>query len=193
MIGHSFAQKGILVALLLTIGAAPAFAEVIAIKRGTLVFENGQGGRLNISGTRGFRLQASTLSGRFNLQNQCAAPECQPGTVVEIGAFWSGNDLPGTAELRGTTYPDVGGLNSPNSAEIELSGEVTMPPMSDGPITFKAPFEFAGRFTYAPDLQTPSQTVSLTGGGRVILELIPNGDSWLIGDITFEFRPAKRD
>lgn len=131
MIGQWFARIGLIVPFLLTAAASPATAEVITIKHGSFVWPETQAGRIVLSGNRGFRLQVGTQTGIFNPWDRCSSvPECQPGTVVEIAARWSGNDLPGTAALRGRTYDDVGSANSFNGARVEFDGQITMPPMA---------------------------------------------------------------
>jgi hypothetical protein len=196
MIGHRFVKTGIVLSLLTVATARPATAEVITILRGTFVSDRGEwGGSLDIEGNRGFTLEADALLGFFGAFNACSVPECPPGTVVEINAGWSGNDLPGTATLRGKTYPDVGGHSTWNSAFIRFSGQITMPPMAEGPVSITAPFDFAGRFTYSPDLSSPSEAL-LTGGGVVtfLLEPYPDGTntSWIVRRAEFDFRPVKR-
>lgn len=194
MFRQLFVRTGIVLSVLTAAAARPAMAEVITIKQGTFTTESESGGRLSIAGTRGFTMDAGTHFGFFNAFNQCSVPECVPGTVVEINAGWSGNDLPGTATLRGQTYPDLGGPMSPNGAEILFSGQITMPPMSDGPVSVTVPFDFAGEFRYGPDLDTPQQKAFLTGGGFVTFLLKPfqDGTSWFIESVEFEFRPVKR-
>ena len=194
MMAHSFVKNGILLSLLVLVPAVSATAEVISIKQGTFTAEGESGGRLSIAGNRGFTMDAGTHFGFFHAFNQCSVPECPPGTVVEINAGWSFNDLPGTAVLRGRTYPDLGGHNSPNGAVIRFSGQITMPPMGDEPVSVQVPFDFAGRFVYGPDLETAAQEALLTGGGAVTFHLEPYPDrtSWLIRSAEFEFRPVKR-
>jgi hypothetical protein len=193
MLGHTVVKMGIVMACLAGV-AAPATAQVISIRHGTLVFELDKGGALDISGNRRFKLEATaSTSGRFDAINQCRDPECAPGTIVEIGAVWVGLDLPGTARLQGQTYGDVGGFDSPNSAGIEISGKVTMPAMSDGPVSVTVPFDLTGVFLYGDGGQG-SQDAFLSGGGDVtlFLEPYPGENSWQIRSAAFEFRPVKR-
>jgi hypothetical protein len=187
---YSFAKFGIVLAILVC-AARPAESQVISIIDGTFISEGG-GGQLNISGTQAFRLEAAALTGRFDAVDQCFVPECPPGTVVELGARWIGNDLPGTATLRGKTYDDVGGLDSLNSADVRFAGQFVMPPLSDGPVSITVPFDFAGRFAYSEDL-SEVQDALLTGGGQVtlVLEQLFQG-SWSIRSAAFEFRPVRR-
>jgi hypothetical protein len=195
MIGYSFVRIGILFAILASAAARPAAAEVITILSGTLVFDSsGNSGRLDISGNRDFRLEAATLSGINEPFESCGFGACEPGRTVTLFATWVGNDLPGVARLRGVTYQDVGGLNSPNSADIRFSGEVPIPPVGDSPVTITAPFDFAGRFFYADSDTAPQQDAFLTGGGRVTFVLVPGADgtSWSAQSARFEFAPVKR-
>jgi hypothetical protein len=195
MIRHSFVKTGTLLSFLILAAAAPATAEVVVVNQGTFVFGEGAD-RVDISGTRDFRFEGNALTGRFAADEMCfGGVECGPGAVIPLDAAWIGNDLPGTAELRGTLYPDVGGHNSPNYAHIEFTGQVTMPDaMTAEPISITVPFDFAGRFVYGPDLETPSQTAALTGGGRVTLTFDPGdtGEGWVLRTASFEFRPVQR-
>jgi hypothetical protein len=194
MFGHSFVKMGIIAACLGSFAAAPATGQDITVRHGTFVFEVGEGGVLDISGNRGFRLEASALtSGRFDAADQCRfTPDCPPETSLELGGVWIGLDLPGTARFRGKTYGDLGGFDSPNSAGIEFFGQFTMPPMSDGPVSISVPFTFAGTFLYG-DAQG-SQTAFLSGGGEVtlFLEPFPGENSWRVQAAEFEFRPNAR-
>jgi hypothetical protein len=56
------------------------------------------------------------------------------------------------------------------------------------------PFDFAGRFVYAPNLESPPQDALLTGGGVVTFVLVPGADgtSWVAESAEFEFRPVRR-
>ena len=196
MYGHSFARVSTALAILvMCLGARPAADEIVSIVGGTFIFdEGGNERRLDISGTKGFQADAVPLGGRFNAFDQCSSAECQPGRTVSISAAWSGNDLPGTGRIRGTTYPDLGGLDGPNSLSIGLEGSVTMPPLSDGPVTVEASFEFAGRFAFADSLEDPTQVALLAGGGTVtlVLERFPSLDSWRITRAEFQFRPLQQ-
>ena len=192
---YSNVRMAMVVAILA--GAFPysAAAEVIAIKDGTFIFEgNGspnQGtGRVEISGNKAFTFSAGVdiSGGRFNLYSQCQTPDCPPGAVVSLDAFWSGNDLQGTATLRGKTYNDVGGLDSDSGAAAGFSGSVTMPEMTGGSVAVTVPFEFSGRFSYDLFGPRPKEAL-LAGGGRVTVFLRPNseGTSWELERAVFQF------
>jgi hypothetical protein len=194
MFEQKFVKIGIAFMILLSAAAKPAAAEVIAIKSGTLSFGTGPGSqRLVISGNRDFRFEGATLTGINEPYESCGSGACEPGQTATLHATWTGNDLPGVAELRGKTYPDVGGHNSPNWLRVTFSGEVPIPPVGDQPVTITAPFDLAGIFVYAPNLESPTQEALLTGGGVVTFVLAPavDGTSWLARSAEFEFRPVK--
>lgn len=71
---------------------------------------------------------------------------CTPGTTMSLRA--STSDVSGKATLNGTTYNDVGGLNSLNSIHFLFDGSVVLPPIAPT-ATVTAPFTFTGTFTYA--------------------------------------------
>jgi hypothetical protein len=195
MIGHAFVKRGILVSFLVLAPAVSATAEVIAIKSGTLSFGTGSGSlRLVISGNRDFRFEGFTLTGINEPYESCGFGACEPGQTATLHATWTGNDLPGVAELRGKTYPDVGGHNSPNWLRVTFSGEVPIPLVGDQPVTITVPFDFAGIFVYAPNLESPMQEALLTGGGVATFVLVPGADgtSWSARSAEFEFRPVRR-
>ena len=77
-------------------------------------------GTVSLQGTRGFTLEAITLAGVDPASVCEPAAECPPGKAVPLSGMWAGLDLPGIATLQGQTYTDVGGINSPASARIEL-------------------------------------------------------------------------
>jgi hypothetical protein len=131
--------------------------------------------------------------------NPRAAPTLQPpkhpwpGTVLDVHAFWSGNDLGGIAKLRGITYEKVGSLDSDSSAAMGISGSVTMPPLSDGPVSVTVPFEFAGSFAYGLNGPDPQRAL-LAGGGRAtfFLRLHDEGTTWVIQRVVFDFNPVEQ-
>jgi hypothetical protein len=167
--------------------------DVVVIKGGTFSFEAGNG-QLDISGTQGFTFasEVDLSGGTFGAYDLCQVPECPPGTTLDLDAGWSGNDLLGRARLRGITYDDVGRLDGDSGAVIRFSGTVTMPPMSDEPVSIAVPFRFSGRFSYGLTGPEEFESVSLTGGGDATLLLRPDfeGTSWIIDRVVFDFDPA---
>jgi hypothetical protein len=112
---------------------------------------------------------------------------------VNLNAGWGGNDLQGVARLRGVRYPDVGGLNSSESAQARFSGSVTMPPMGPAGTTVSVPFAFDGIFAYATPDPFEQHVAALRGGGTVTLTLRPDpeGTSWQIVHADFQFENVK--
>ena len=175
--------------------AAPSTAQdTIAITRGTFLFlENGQG-TLDLSGTRGFRLNAtvSLVDGNFAAFEKCRNPECFPGTVLDLSAGWGGSALVGTARIGGVTY-GLSGTNADAGAAVQFSGSVTLPPISAGPTRVSAPFSLSGAFSYDLNGTDPKQAV-LTGSGVVTLTLVPSPEdpqAWTIQEVLFEFGRRK--
>jgi len=201
---HSFLKIGIVVALLVGGMAAPATAQIVSIRQGTFIITDVGPllhGDLDISGTSGFKFEGGTDGGAGNFPAgvQCALePACPPGTVIDLEGYWAGSDVGGTARLRGTTY-QVGTFFSHDSAIITFSGQVTMPPMSDDPVSITVPFDFAGEFFYEVEDPLRVESVLLVGGGLVTLFLHPyqsypdlGFESWSITRAEFVFRPVKR-
>jgi hypothetical protein len=166
--------------------------DVVVIKSGAFTFE-ARNGQLDISGTQGFTFasEVDLSGGTFGAYDICQTPECPPGTTLDLDAGWSGNDLIGQARLRGITYHNVGGLDADSGAVIRFSGTVTMPPMSDEPVTITVPFGFSGTFAYGLTGEE-REVFSLTGGGEATLLLRPDfeGISWIIDRVVFDFDPA---
>ena len=93
--------------------AVPARAETIRITSGLLDYSTLPDTPLTITlAGEGFTFSGATheLAGIFQPWIQCLVPECLVGTTVDLHAFWSGKDLPGTATLDGETFTGVGGL-----------------------------------------------------------------------------------
>jgi hypothetical protein len=193
MIPHTFVKTGILLSFCFLLIAAPVTAadEVIAIKEGTFGFESGEG-RLDISGTRNFRLNALVFlhGGFFPAFDLCQLPECPPGTELELTARCSGLDVFGNVELRGRSFPTVS--TDDVGVVFGFSGSVTLPAISGGTVTVSVPFDFAGTFGYDLDTSEPKQAL-LTGGGDATLTLVPHPEDnqkWLIEKIEFQFQPV---
>jgi hypothetical protein len=173
--------------------ATSAQERSLAINRGTFVFvASDSRGTFDLDGTGGLRLQATVAlaDGNFAAIDRCnTVPECPPGTVLDLSAGWGGLGVTGTARFRGNTY-DMGGGNSGASLVVALAGSAVLPPLSEGPVTVSAPFDFAGRFAY--DLNDMAKELLLTGGGIVTLTLVPQAENlgtWAIQQAVFEFRP----
>jgi hypothetical protein len=179
----------------LVVAAAPHRAEAqIIVRTGSMVMESSGFARLTISGNRHFTLQASAYDGLNEPFASCGFGVCTPGATLDILVRSTGNDLPGIATLRGQTYDDLGGLASPNFADIAFIGRVTMPAMNGAPARVTAPFEFTGRLAYAPDPFSEPDVVSLVGRGRVTFYLTPSvdGTEWNATHAVFEFLPGNR-
>ena len=185
MIRHSSLTVAIVVAILVAALPLTATAQVIAIRSGTLALDRDGFGELNISGSSRFSFR-SFVNTTFDACNFSTA--CVPGAVVDVQFSWAGNDLTGTATLRGRTFDDVGGLDASSGAVVGFSAAVTFPAMSTEPVSLVVPFDFAGFFDY--DIFEPKpRRVLLTGGGEVtfVLEWSAADQSWTIRGVEFHF------
>jgi hypothetical protein len=128
-------------------------------------------GALRLAGNRGFFFQTTVSpSGGIFTPAGCNAGllTCTPGAVIPLTAYWSGNDLIGTAFLDGNSYA-VGGLNSPNQMAISFSGAVTLPPLAAS-MTVSAPFSFTGGFVHSTvGTHTAIETLHETGIATLFL------------------------
>jgi hypothetical protein len=149
--------------------ALPASADPIRITSGALVgvTSYGSGSQVTLIG-EGFTFEGGTHFGVFELFD-CANPECRAGSTVDLRAYWSGNDLPGTATLDGITYTQVGGLGQTSSSlEVDWTGNLIIPDDFEGG-TLTAPFQFSGVFRTG----TAAGQVSLTGSGQTSVTFAP--------------------
>src|SRR5688572_22649991 len=173
----------------LPLGAQQTGPDVVSVRSGTFVFDGAtQQGTLDLTGTRGFRLEGtvSLAGGNFEAIFQCNTNDaCQPGTVVGLDAGWGGLDLHATATLRGRTF---GTAAENGGGVIGFSGSVTLPPRTEERTTASAAFEFAGLVQFIEDDGRQIEAV-LAGGGNATLDLVWNeaGQPWRIERVTFEF------
>jgi hypothetical protein len=176
--------------------ATPSTAQdTIVIKRGMFVFPVGGQGTFDLSGTHGFRLNAtvSLVDGNFAAIDKCRNPECFPGTVLDLSAGWGGSAFVGTARIGGVTY-GLSGMDPEAGVAVQFSGSVTLPPLSAGPVTVSAPFSLSGVFAYGFNGPEPKEAL-LTGGGVVTLTLVVSPEdpqAWTIQEVVFEFRPGRQ-
>ena len=178
----------------MTAAAHPARAEVISILHGTFTVSSDVPQLLNITGNRGFKVDAGAQNVFFLPDLECRPGGCAPGQVVGLDGNSGGGDLPATVTPRGKTYRNVGSNSSPSSLMIEFSGQVTVLPLSDKPVSITVPFDFSGLFAYAPDFESGQQQAFLIGGGFVTLHFVPSVEAglWEFRRADFEFRPAQR-
>jgi len=127
--------------------AAPLRAGDIQVTGGYLDVSVAAGtGPLVLSGDRGFTFQAKVVVIRGNFQ---PCNPCMPGSVVSLGAVWSGDDLTGVATLDGITYPDVGaGGVSVNAMTVSFSGSAVLPALGTSSTIVSAPFLLTGMFRH---------------------------------------------
>jgi hypothetical protein len=179
---------------------AIAAADAVRVTGGELVM-TGTVGSMDLTGERGFSLSArvSALSGVFDPWSDCVmTPECTPGTVVSLHAFWSGFDIrSGLLTFEGESYQVTqdGGA----SVALDFDGSFMAPPFGSA-ATVTAPFrlELPSRFNsgslfFLPYPNNPSRTF-LTGVGTATVALSPWGadfpGAWTVDSVRYEFSPV---
>ncbi|HVJ27681.1 MAG TPA: PEP-CTERM sorting domain-containing protein [Vicinamibacterales bacterium] len=161
---------GILSAVLVV--ARPAQAETIVITSGFLEWMRPTGvTTIQLAGP-GFTFSGTAGSGIFEPLDSCGVPECVPGSIVDLHAYWIGLDLPGTATYEGTTYTPVGSANALAGMEARWTGNLLIPgDFSGGALT--APFQFAGTFSFRDTFAGQETDVNLVGAGQTTLNFTP--------------------
>lgn len=185
--------------LTLAIGASTVYADTIRITSGVVAVGPGVSGTavMAVFGERGFSfVSALSQFGRVDSRACGQAQPCEPGSTVPVGASWSGLDLlGGVATFEGSTYPQVGGANSPNQLAFDVTGEVVAPPFGDADfLSVTTPFTLTGLFRYGDSLTGPSNTADLVGGGLATLNLVRGtgtfADSWVYQGVRYDFSAA---
>lgn len=159
--------------LVATVSAEPI---LVPITSGSASFSpfSGFGGPITLMGTDGFSLVGTMFAGITGPGGPIA-----PGATVSYRALFSSNDLLSLVTYQGQTYPDVGGLNSPNQASVNfLSTPFTLPALGDSPISITAPFTFTGSFLHQ-SATDPRLELSLVGSGTGTIQFtsVP-GTTW---------------
>lgn len=181
----------------LVVAVAPSMAqdeELVSIKRGTFEILTGpfdaNQNELHIRGNKGFVMNGRVQIDLWPSVQECLFGACPPGAVVDLSLIRSGMDVAFDGKLRGVRFVTFGGISEDIAGRMAFSASITMPPMSEGPVTVTAPFEFAGLVS-SSEGALPSRTL-LLGGGIVTATLDPNPfetGSWVIQRIVFTFRP----
>lgn len=182
-----------IMAAMLTL-ALPARADSIQLTSGALQWVNG-GGAASITMAGGgftFEGSGSPSGGIFTPASQCGVPECTAGGTVDLHSFWSGNDLPGTATLNGTTYNHVGSLSANSSAQAQWTGLLHIPTgFTGGLLTTR--FLFSGQFAYEWDPSQPWRQLGLFGSGTASLMFTPypgQPGAFTLSSLVYEFDAA---
>jgi hypothetical protein len=174
----------------LNVRSSPA-ASSIVIDRGELDLSSG-GGRIAVSGTRGFSLTAgvSRSGGILQAFDTCFASNCDPGSTIPLEAAWSGTDLPATVTLNGTTYTQVGSFATVTAADLRFSGSLVAPAVTNrASQTATAPFVLTGQFVHADaGGQVVTETITGEGIAKVWLVNRDGGTGWSVGRVIYKFR-----
>ncbi len=171
---------------------APSHAQgTMHVTSGTLQFGIDQG-QLDLRAQSDLTMHAHVFSanGQYAPGEQCSVPECFPGTTVSLHASWFGNDLDGTATLRGHDY--ILGQEGDGGAVgfADFDGSVVLPDFtSSGAADASAPFTFDGQL----HVEATGETEPITGGGTATLHLrySAEGPNWVVDSATYQFEHVK--
>jgi hypothetical protein len=158
------------------------------VTSGGLTFSGGLGD-IEIRGQSGFSMSArvDNVSGIFAPDNQCSDVDCVPGTQVSLNAHWTGNDLPGSASLRGQSY--VLGSEGAGAANgiVTFDGSVVLPDFnSTGSVDVSAPFTFSGQLK--PEDAPTAEPLFGSGIATLTFHQSADGSAWQFASATYEFR-----
>jgi hypothetical protein len=119
-------------------------------------------GVLALEGDHGFSMIAFPQMGSYDSIQNCNEKGCAPGSLVDIGLFRIGSDLPGHFSFDGG-----GGLlgNDPDqaSAGVLVRGSTVLPPLRPVRAKVRTPFDLGGEVFYEPE---PGIGEVLGFGGR---------------------------
>jgi hypothetical protein len=191
------AFRAVVLASVVLLATGAAHADPIQITGGQVAL-SGVNGSMQLIGERNFTLTAniSATDAFFAPWVQCFAA-CAPGTTIDLGAQWVGLSLHmATATLDGQTFTQVGGLNSPSQARVQLFGSATAPPLGGDTATVLAPFLLEGLFIHPGTMGTDVREM-LAGQGFATLTLrsafggdtgVPAG--WAYSAARYEFQSS---
>lgn len=189
-------RSAAVVAVWLFVGAISAASAEPVLITGGLLETNGPLGHVDISGTRGFTLEAFTHEVDGQLRLFSCTP-CVPGTTsVSLLAGWSGNDLIARATLDGTTYLNVGSLaDFAPQASVTFTGMLALPPVTGASVVLTSPFLFTGAFSHYRDTGSGLMLFNetLTGHGITTVQFVraPDvPDVWQYVSAQYEFSAA---
>jgi hypothetical protein len=165
--------------------AGPASADpIVTITSGQAHWIAFTGGRVDVSGTEGFRL-VEGLSSETGAMGCCF----RPGDPVSFNRLWSGLDtFVSNVSLRGRTYTDVNGMVSPSTVILQFTGTVIAPRDVSGPTTVSAPFTATGEFVLGSDEQGVDASGDLVGRGVATVSLQPDIGEWFFSRVDLSFQ-----
>ncbi len=154
---------------------------------------NGFNMQVEIRGTQGLRVNGGgdRVGGVFEPLEQCSVPECVPGTVIDLRAFWSGSDFNGGVRLHGKNYPFGSVDDSIFNGLVSFTGTVVAPEFTaDGVANVSAPFTWDFMLFFPPSLG--GGTIEFVGSGMATLNLqqvtwADFGSFWRVSGATYAF------
>jgi hypothetical protein len=126
---------------------------------------------------------------------QCAVPECQPGTTVNVTLDLSGASgfLGGTMTIGADQYGVSDSMNSNADLLLHFDGSFVAPAMGAGRATVTTRFSLTGRAFALTPLGSFAHDDQLSGRGVATVSLVPFNPqagfdpSWTVESARFDF------
>ena len=154
-------------------------------------------GPANLVGTPAFSFSGRTgLPGNVvGLFAQCAVPECQPGSIVNVNLDLSGASgfLGGAMAIGGDEYGVSDNVNSTADLLLHFDGSFVAPAMGPDRATVTTPFSLTGRAFALTSLGEFAHNDQLFGRGVTTVSLLPFNPqagfdpSWTVDNVRFDF------
>jgi hypothetical protein len=173
--------------IIVALTPATASADPIVITSGTLTVTGLTGGP-SYSFT-GLNFVAGGGGDQGSSHPQMLCSPCVSGATIDLGGFFAGSSVLGSATLNGTIYPIVGGA-------FTLTAPSIIVPNSTSNVTLTSPFSFSGFMNLCPSNcgnSPPFFTVDLVGSGTATLNLqiffLTNGNPiFQFKSVTYDFQ-----
>ena len=173
-------------------------ADPINIYSGPVFIESPTGylGYADLVGTQGFTLTARAgMQTRIGLFDQCAVPECPPGTPVGFNLDLSGasESLAGEMTIDGDRYEVSASVNAMADVFLHFDGSFIAPEMTAAQATVSAPFSLTGTAFASTSLGELAHDERLIGAGIGTVTLVPYppqagfAPSWVVQSARFDF------
>jgi len=176
--------------------ATQAVADPVTITSGSIVLSEPnqfQAGPIALTGTRGFSITGSVITGDGVIDPLRQCFPCESTTNFSVGADLATFGISGAVTLDGQTYSDINEMFSANFVRLRLIGTTVLPPVNGSSLVIRAPFtlsEPASSFTYEI---TPGSgeltTVALGGRGTatVSFHVNPTTPVWEFSQMRYDF------
>jgi len=112
---------------------------------------------------------------------------CAPGSMLSLGANWTGSEINASAVVRGVQYDPV-------NATLALAGSVRLPAasLSGGPWTQEvdAPFTLTGSVVLPTGGRGAFSADGFTGAGTARVFVMPSANGWSVSSVLYDVTPT---